>query len=80
MVCFIVVKDLSTPVILGCDFLSKHEVSLDFDKGEFLCKNLHVQLNRLNMQTEHLNVLVLDDDLPQAVPCPVQQSSHIDIY
>ena len=30
------------------------------------------------MQTEHLNMLVLDDDLPQAVPCPAQQSSQID--
>jgi len=28
---------------------------------------------------ESLNVLVLDDDLPQAVPCPVQRSSQVNI-
>ena len=31
------------------------------------------------MPMEHLNVLVLDDDLPQAVPCPIQQSSQVAI-
>ena len=35
----IVVNDLSTPVIMGCDFLSKDEILLDFSKNEFHCRN-----------------------------------------
>ena len=76
---FVVVNDLSTPVILGCDFLLKHGVLLDFGKSTFYCKNSRVQPKRFNMPMEHLNVLVLDDDLPQAVPCPIQQSSQVAI-
>ena len=68
---FIVVNNLSTPVILGCDFLYKHGVLLDFGMNTFHCKNSCAQPKRLNVQTESLNMLVLDDDLPQAVPCPV---------
>ena len=30
---FIVVKELSVPAILGCDFLSKNGVTLDFEQG-----------------------------------------------
>ena len=74
---FTVVNELSTPVILGCDFLLKHGVLLDIGKSTFYCKNSCVKPKRFNIPTEHLNVLVLDDDLIQAVPCPVQQSFQI---
>jgi len=75
---FTVVNDLSTPVILGCDFLSKHGVLLDFSMNMFHCKHSCVQPQRLSTQTESLNMLVLDDDLLQAVPCPIPQSSQTD--
>ena len=35
---FVVVNDLSTPVILGCDFLLKHGVLLDFGKSTFTAR------------------------------------------
>jgi len=48
---FIVVNDLSTPVILGCDFLSKYGVLLDFSMNIFYCKHSCAQPQRLSMQT-----------------------------
>ena len=30
------------------------------------------------MQVEHLNILVLDDDLPQAMPCSVQNNCMVE--
>ena len=74
---FIVVERLSVPVILGCDFLFKNSVILDFGRSTFQCKNSGTQPEMLNLQAECLSMLVLDDDLPQAMPSTVQQSSQI---
>jgi len=58
------VKELSAPVILGCDFLSKYGVILKFEQGVFHTKH--------TSQIEHplLCIVVLDDEHPQAVPIP----------
>jgi len=66
---------LSSPVIPGSDFLSKHGTLLDF---WFHCKKSCAQPERLNMVTECISMLVLDNDLPQVVPCSIQQSSEVD--
>jgi len=56
-----------TPVILGCDFLLKHHVTLKFCNGTFHCVSPSPQSGRLNTQVEHFSILVLDDDLSQAM-------------
>ena len=35
----VVVEKLSTPVILGCDFLATHGITLDFKAGTFYTNN-----------------------------------------
>jgi len=49
---FIVVKELSVPAILGCDFLSKHRVILDFEQGVFQTKHTS-QIGALLLQCQH---------------------------
>ena len=66
---FIVVDHLSAPVILGCDFLSKHGVTLDFREGTFHCGHPKTQPEQFEIQGGCLSMLILDDDVPQAVPC-----------
>ena len=61
----IVVEKLSTPVILGCDFLTTHDVMLDFKAGTFHTTT-STQEGKLLLQLPHSCMLVLDDDHPQA--------------
>ena len=76
---FVVVDCLSAPVILGCDFLFKHGITLDFRNGTFQCDRPDAHPEPLRSQREHLNMLILDDDLPQAVPCPVKEAHPIEL-
>ena len=62
----VVVEKLSTPVILGCDFLTTHGVTLDFKailKGNLL------------LQSPHSCMLILDDEHPQAMPSAVENDT-----
>ena len=63
----IVVEKLSTPVILGCDFLTKHCVILDFNIGTFNTPTL-AQEGKIHLSPTHSCMLVLDDDHPEAMP------------
>ena len=58
---FVVVNHLSTPVILGCDFLFNHGYVLDFDRCTF---------HRTEVPDASLpcNMITLDDECPQAIP------------
>ena len=76
---FIVVDSLSSPVILGCDFLLKHHVTLNFGNGTFHCESPSAQPGQLNTHVEHLSTLIPDDDLPQAMPFSVKDSCKVEI-
>ena len=66
---FMVLDDLSTPVNLGCDFLMKYNVIIDFGKAIAYCTTppgFHLKLQTAG--TVPCNKLTLDDELPQAIP------------
>ena len=76
----VVVEKLSTPVILGCDFLTTHGVTLDFKANTFHTANSTLKGNLL-LQSPHSCMLVLDDEYPQAMPskAPTVENDTIDI-
>ena len=65
---FLVVDQLSVPVILGCDFMSKHGLVLDIQSRTAYqlgsgCKiNLDTHIDKLCAP------IIIDDELPQALP------------
>ena len=66
---FVVVDFLSTPVILGCDFLIKHGYIIDFDQCTFhRTENPDEVLQLQPTQTSSCHMITLDDELPQAIP------------
>ena len=48
---FTEVDTLSAPVILGCDFLFKHGMTLDFRKGTFQCNHHSAKSEKFDSQT-----------------------------
>ena len=76
---FIVVEHLSAPVMLGCDFLSKHGVILDFGNGTLHYNHPGNQTKQLESQEECLNMFVLDDDIPQAMPCSIKENNQVEL-
>ena len=68
---FTIVEHLSAPVILGCDFLTKHGFLLNFASGTFHAQNTSSLKGELSdpKPSKSCNMLVFDDELPQAVPC-----------
>ena len=79
---FIVANSLSTPVILGCDFLTKHGFVIDFKNCTVSTSQPHrLQLNLQLTRTrsKSCNVLTVDDDLPQAIPSTVTHHNVLDI-
>ena len=69
----IVVEKLSTPVILGCDFLTKHGIILDFNTGTFNTAT-SAQEGKIHLSPTHSCMLVLDDDHPEAMPSKATSS------
>ena len=65
---FVVVERLSAPAILGCDFLTRHGLIIDFEKGTFHSKESTAKEGKLSLQTANSCMLVLDGDCPQAAP------------
>ena len=74
---FIVVDNLLASVILGCDFLFKHGMTLDFGNGTFQCNHQGAKPKKFESQKKCLNMLVLDDDIPEAVPCSVKDTQKV---
>ena len=77
---FIVVEQLSVPVILGCDFMSEQALILDLQGGVvyqsgFLENKLHLELPN----TQSCNAIIIDDELPQALPSKSTNSSQLDM-
>ena len=76
---FIVLDTLSTPVILGCDFLTKHNLIVDFSQQTVhQPNNPSFKLNMPLIRMSSCNALALDDELPQALPT-VKSTSAIPI-
>ena len=65
---FIVVDHLSVPVILGCDFLTRHGVVMDFDHCTFSCIKNPKVCGKLMLGATSSCMLVIDSDLPNAIP------------
>lgn len=73
---FVVVNHLSTPVILGCDFLFNHGYVLDFDQCTFYqTEDPHEVLQLQSAKTSPCNMITLDDECPQAIPVACKHTS-----
>jgi len=74
-----VVDQLSIPVILGCDFMSRHGLVLDI-KGRTVHQsgNPPYKLPIDVQRTETCNPLIVDEDLPQALPSKCTSHCHFD--
>lgn len=64
---FVVAESLSAPAILGCDFLTRHELVLDLGKGTFHDRD-PLKNGQLSLRRHDNCMLVLDDQCPQAMP------------
>ena len=65
---FVVVDHLSVPVILCCDFLTKHGVIVDFAHCTFSSSKNPKACGKLMLSSMNSCMLVIDSDLPQAIP------------
>ena len=71
---FVVVDSLSVPIILGCDFLTRHDVVIDFDHCTFNCSKNPKVCGKLILSATDSCMLVIDSDLPQAIPSKTNMS------
>lgn len=65
---FVVVENLSVPAILGCDFLTTHDIVLDFGRGTFRHRSPQWMEGKLSLQPHNSCNLVLDEECPPAMP------------
>ena len=73
---FIVLDTLSTPVIQGCDFLTKHNFIMDFSQqAVHHSNNPSFKLDMPLVRMSSCNALTLDDELPQVIPTTVKSTS-----
>ena len=73
---FMVLDTLSTPVILGCDFLIKHNLVLDFSQqAVYQTDNPSFRVDIPPVRVSSCNALTLDDELPQTIPTAVKNTS-----
>jgi len=75
---FIVVEYLSTPIILGCDFLSGHGYVLNFQQNAFhRAEDPQELLQLLPTETipQPIHTIMIDDEYPQAIPTPYKHTS-----
>ncbi len=75
----VVAKDLSAPVILGCDFLTRNGVVLDFERRTFHSSKKMSLNGRLNLRVTSSCMLVLDDEVPEAMPSKPAKNSALDM-
>lgn len=68
---FLVVEHLSTPVTLGCDYLTTNGfiIILNFKQGTFhRAENPMQRLQLLLAEFTSCHLITMDDDYPQAIP------------
>ena len=63
-----VLDKLSSTAILGCDFLIKHNLVIDFS-------NFQLELQLISSSENTCTMLTLDDELPQAIPTTVKDAT-----
>ena len=77
---FVVVDKLSAPAILGCDFLNRFHVFIDFGDRTFGSSKFPDLKGQLLLRHMHLCNLVLDCEYPQAIPHRTETSeSELDM-
>ena len=77
---FVVVDKLSAPAILGCDFLKRFHVFIDFGDSSFGSRKFPDLKGQLLLRQVHLCNLVLDNEYPQAIPHRTETSeSELDM-
>ena len=74
---FIVVEHLSAPVILGCDFMTKQGLVMDFEQATFHSKESPDHEGRLQLQMACM--LALDEEYPQAVPAKAKEDGRAEL-
>jgi len=67
---FTVVENLSASAILGCDFLKREGIVIDFQNNIFSSHQIPTLKGQLNPHQASVCTLVLDNDYPQAIPYP----------
>ena len=68
---FMVLNELSSMTILGCDFLMKHNLVIDFSQGvaySSTTPNFQLKLLHSRDKNNACRMLTLDDEMPQAIP------------
>ena len=68
---FMALNELSSMAILGCDFLTKHNLVIDFSQGvAYSSTTLNFQLKPMHSgdKSNACRMLTLDDKFPQAIP------------
>ena len=77
---FIVVENLSTPVILGCDYLTDNGFVLHFKLGTcHRAETPNQKLKLLPAEAIPCHLITVDDDCPQAIPTRCQDHSPADM-
>ena len=74
-----VLNEMSSTVILGCDFLMKYNLVIDFSQGVAYSSKtptLQLKLRHSRNKSSTCNMLTFDDDLPQAIPTTLK-NAHI---
>ena len=73
-----VLNEMSSTVILGCDFLMKYNLVIDFSQGvAYSSKTPTLQLRLQQWEkSSTCNMLTLDDDLLQAIPTTLN-NAHV---
>ena len=75
---FMVLDELSSTAILGCDFLTKHNLVIDFSQRKAYCSgnpNFQLELQLIRSSGTTCKMLTLDDELPQAIPTTVKDAA-----
>ena len=73
-----VLDELSSTAILGCDFLTKHNLVIDFSQRKAYCSgnpNFQLELQLISSSGTTCKMLTLDDELPQAIPTTVKDAA-----
>ena len=79
---FVIADNLSTPVILGCDFLNRHGFIINFKNCTVTTpdhQGLQLILQMKKTTSKPCNTLTIDDELPQAIPSTIMPHSTQDI-
>ncbi len=74
---FVVAECLSAPAIVGCDFLTRHGVVVDFSRGTFRTRDPGAKGGRLSLGPHDRCMLVLDDDCPEAIPSNDRSTNRV---